>query len=99
MSEIVPVILCGGAGSRLWPLSEKFAETIRLSAWHAKSFSAALGRIKCCEFAKPVVVTSSDHRFLVEKQMHECGRVGDILLEPEGKNTAPAVFATASRSE
>ena len=96
MNEIVPVILSGGVGSRLWPLSRKSLPKQFTPLLGTQSlFSAALGRIKCCEFAKPVVVTSSDHRFLVEKQMHECGCVGDILLEPEGKNTAPAVFAAA----
>ena len=43
----------------------------------------------------PIIVTSSDHRFLVEKQLRDCGCLGTILLEPVGKNTAPAVFAAA----
>ena len=96
MDEIVPVILCGGVGSRLWPLSRKslpkqFAPLIGKQSL----FEAAMTRIDRDEFADPIVVTSSDHRFLAEKQMRDCGCSGSILLEPAGKNTAPAVFAAA----
>ena len=96
MSEIVPVILCGGVGSRLWPLSRKslpkqFAPLIG----EQSLFEAAVTRVDRDEFADPIVVTSSDHRFLAEKQMRDCGCSGSILLEPAGKNTAPAVFAAA----
>ena len=96
MSEIVPVILCGGVGSRLWPLSRKslpkqFAPLIGPQSL----FEATVTRVDRNEFAEPVVVTSSDHRFLVEKQLRDCECSGTILLEPEGKNTAPAVFAAA----
>jgi len=96
MSEIIPVILCGGIGSRLWPLSRKslpkqFAPLIGAHSL----FEAALNRVDRDEFADPIVVTSSDHRFLANKQMRDCGCSGSILLEPAGKNTAPAVFAAA----
>ena len=96
MSEIVPVILCGGVGSRLWPLSRKslpkqFAPLIG----NKSLFEAAVARTSGNSFADPVIVTSSDHRFLVEKQLRDCGCEATILLEPEGKNTAPAVFAAA----
>ena len=96
MSEIVPVILCGGVGSRLWPLSRKslpkqFAPLIGTQSL----FEVALTCVDRDEFSIPLVVTSSDHRFLAEKQMRDCGCSGSILLEPEGKNTAPAVFAAA----
>jgi len=96
MSEIVPVILCGGVGSRLWPLSRKslpkqFAPLIGTQSL----FEAAVTRVDRDVFAGPLVVTSRDHRFLAEKQMRDCGCAGTILLEPEGKNTAPAVFAAA----
>ena len=96
MSGVVPVILCGGVGSRLWPLSRKslpkqFAPLIGTQSL----FEAAVRRVDCDAFADPLVVASHDHRFLVEKQMRDCGCTGSILLEPEGKNTAPAVFAAA----
>ena len=96
MGEIVPVILCGGVGSRLWPLSRKslpkqFAQLIGMQSL----FESAVTRVDCDEFAEPLVVTSSDHRFLAEKQLRDCGCSGTILLEPVGKNTAPAIFAAA----
>ena len=96
MSEIVPVILCGGVGSRLWPLSRKslpkqFAPLLGTQSL----FETTVSRVDRDEFADPFIVTSNDHRFLAEKQMRDCGCSGSILLEPEGKNTAPAVFAAA----
>ena len=96
MSEIVPVILSGGVGSRLWPLSRKSLPKQFAQLLGGKSlFEAAVKRVDIEKFADPLTVTSSDHRFLVEKQLRGCGRSGTILLEPTGKNTAPAVFAAA----
>lgn len=96
MSEIVPVILCGGVGSRLWPLSRKSLPKQFAPLLGDKSlFEAAVSRVGIEKFGNPITVTSSDHRFLVEKQLRDCGRSGTILLEPAGKNTAPAVFAAA----
>ena len=96
MSEIIPVILCGGVGSRLWPLSRKSLPKQFAPLMGAQSlFEAAVKRVDRDEFADPLVVTSSDHRFLAKKQLRDCGCSGTILLEPAGKNTAPAVFAAA----
>ena len=92
--EIVPVILCGGVGSRLWPLSRKSLPKQFAPLIGDKSlFEAAVERASGNTFAEPVIVTSSEHRFLAEKQLRDCGCEGAILLEPERKNTAPAVFA------
>ena len=86
MSEIVPVILCGGVGSRLWPLSRKSLPKQFAPLIGDKSlFEAAVARTSGNSFADPVIVTSSDHRFLVEKQLRDCGCEATILLEPEGK--------------
>lgn len=96
MGEIVPVILCGGVGSRLWPLSRKSLPKQFAPVIGAQSlFEATVTRVDRDEFSEPVVVTSNDHRFVAEKQLRDCGCSGTILLEPEGKNTAPAVFAAA----
>ena len=93
MGEIVPVILCGGVGSRLWPLSRKKPAQTICSVIGTKSlFEATVTRVDRDEFTAPIVIASSDHRFLAEKQMRDCGRFGPILLEPEGKSTAPAVL-------
>jgi mannose-1-phosphate guanylyltransferase/mannose-6-phosphate isomerase len=58
-------------------------------------FEAAAARVQYPEFADPIIVTSQEHRFLVEKQLRPFRRSGHILLEPAGKNTAPAIFASA----
>ena len=76
-------------------VAQKPAKTICPADWRAKPVRSALARVHCDEFGHPLVVTSSDHRFLVEKQMRDCGCSGTILLEPEGKNTAPAIFAAS----
>jgi len=96
MTITIPVVLCGGVGSRLWPLSRKslpkqFAPLIGDDSL----FMAAVRRTAQLGFTEPVVVTSTEHRFLAEKQLRDCGVAGQILLEPSGKNTAPAVFAAA----
>ena len=96
MTKIYPVILCGGVGSRLWPLSRKslpkqFAPIIG----DQSLFHQAVSRTQRDSFADPIIITSEDHRFLAQKQLRELGIEGSIILEPNGKNTAPAVFAAA----
>ncbi len=97
---IVPVILCGGAGTRLWPLSR---------ARHPKQFLGLLGEATMLQatarrvadagrFAPPVVIANVEHRFLVAEQLRAAGihpRV--ILLESEGRNSAPAAAVAARR--
>ncbi|MDB2390492.1 mannose-1-phosphate guanylyltransferase/mannose-6-phosphate isomerase [Alphaproteobacteria bacterium] len=96
MSIINPVILCGGVGSRLWPLSrnslpKQFAPIIG----DQSLFHQAVSRTDRDGFADPVIITSDDHRFLAQKQLHELDIDGSIILEPKGKNTAPAIFVAA----
>ncbi|MFN4140744.1 mannose-1-phosphate guanylyltransferase/mannose-6-phosphate isomerase [Aestuariivirga sp.] len=92
---IHPVILCGGSGTRLWPVSRQC---------HPKQFSRLLGeeslfqatarRLSGSGFAPPVIVTSADFRFTVRDQLAKVGvSPAAILLEPESRNTAPAVLA------
>ena len=94
---ITPVLLCGGSGTRLWPLSRKS---------YPKQFSALLGdqtlfqasalRLAGPGYAPPLVVTASDFRFIVTEQLQEVGQdPGAILIEPQARNTAPAVLAAA----
>jgi len=94
---ITPVLLCGGSGTRLWPLSRKS---------YPKQFSPLLGdttlfqdsaqRLAGEGYAAPLVLTNSDFRFIVTEQLSEVGiDPGAILIEPEGRNTAPAVLAAA----
>jgi mannose-1-phosphate guanylyltransferase/mannose-6-phosphate isomerase len=92
---ITPVLLCGGSGTRLWPLSRKSYPKQFVHLTGADSlFVASARRLSGAGFAPPVVVTGSDFRFIVTEQLLEAGvDPGAILIEPEGRNTAPAVLA------
>jgi mannose-1-phosphate guanylyltransferase/mannose-6-phosphate isomerase len=100
MAYIHPVILSGGSGTRLWPLSRAMypKQFIRFSKAQAESFLAsALKRLGTdLGFAPPVVVCNNDHRFLVKDEAERAGiRPGAIVLEPVPRNTAPAIAAAA----
>ncbi|WP_035076502.1 mannose-1-phosphate guanylyltransferase/mannose-6-phosphate isomerase [Maridesulfovibrio zosterae] len=94
---IQPVILCGGKGSRLWPLSRESYPKQFLTVGSEKTLfqetvlrAAALGNM-----APPVAMCGEELRFLVAEQLLELEVKGDIVLEPESKNTAPAVAISA----
>lgn len=98
--NITPVLLCGGSGTRLWPLSRKSfpKQFAKLTGDETLFQSAALrfARSDYFDFAKPMIVTSSDFRFIVTEQLQEVGiDPGVILIEPEGRNTAAAVLVAA----
>lgn len=97
MSEITPVLLCGGSGTRLWPLSRKgFPKQFARLTGDRTLFQQAALRMAGPEARPPVVVTSSDFRFIVTEQLAEVGvDPGAILIEPAARNTAPAVLAAA----
>ena len=94
---ITPVILCGGSGTRLWPLSRKsYPKQFVPLAGDSTLFQGSALRMQGADYAAPVVITNSDFRFIVVEQLQEVGiDPGAILIEPEGRNTAPAVLAAA----
>lgn len=94
---ICPVILCGGSGTRLWPLSRKSYPKQFAQLTGAQSlFQAAARRLSGPGFAAPLVVTNADFRFIVAEQLSGAGiDPGAVLIEPEGRNTAPAILAAA----
>lgn len=94
---ITPVLLCGGSGTRLWPLSRKsYPKQFAPLVGKRTLFQASAERLSGAGFAAPVVVTNSDFRFIVTEQLAEAGiDPGAILIEPQGRNTAPAVLAAA----
>ena len=94
---ITPVLLCGGSGTRLWPLSRKsYPKQFVPLVGNETLFQASAKRLQGTSFDKPVIVTNSDFRFIVTEQLTEEGiDPGAILIEPSRRNTAPAVLAAA----
>ena len=98
LEPITPVLLAGGSGTRLWPLSRKS---------YPKQFSKLIGDLtifqqsalrltssSILEFMPPIVMTNTDFRFIVGEQLKEAGvNLGPIIIEPEVKNTAPAILS------
>ena len=97
MTLITPVLLCGGSGTRLWPLSRKsYPKQFVPLTGEETLFQASAKRLSGRNFAEPVVVTGSDFRFIVTEQLQAVGiDPGSILIEPEAKNTAPAILAAS----
>jgi mannose-1-phosphate guanylyltransferase / mannose-6-phosphate isomerase len=97
--SITPVILCGGSGTRLWPLSRaSYPKQFGRVLGATSLFQASVERLPEPEFAPPLVVTNAAFRFIVTEQLGQIGRApGAVLIEPEGRNTAPAVLAAALR--
>lgn len=94
---ITPVLLCGGSGTRLWPLSRRSYPKQFVPLLGAQTlFQAAVLRTAGQGFAPPLVVTHSDFRFIVAEQLAALGiTAGAVVLEPAPRNTAPAVLAAA----
>jgi len=98
MSAIVPVILCGGSGTRLWPLSRASHPKQLLALTGKKTMlQETLLRAKAVPGAEaPLLVCNTEHRFLVRAQCKEIGvQPGGIWLEPVGRNTVPAIALAA----
>ncbi|MFC3086404.1 mannose-1-phosphate guanylyltransferase/mannose-6-phosphate isomerase [Tabrizicola soli] len=98
MPELHPILLCGGSGTRLWPLSRKsFPKQFVPLTGETTLFQAAAARMAGTPgVAAPVVVTNSDFRFIVTEQLAHAGiDPGAVLIEPSPRNTAPAILAAA----
>ena len=89
---IYPVILCGGSGTRLWPMSRRALPKQFLPLVSERSMlQDTVLRLSGLECARPVVVSNNEHRFLVAEQLREIGVEPSVqVLEPVGRNTAPA---------
>src|SRR5712691_681693 len=95
---IHPVILCGGSGTRLWPLSRTLLpkQFLPLAGTRTMLQDTVVRLADLRGAAGPVLVSHVDHRFLVAEQLREVGCEPAMhLLEPEGRNTAPAIAAAA----
>jgi mannose-1-phosphate guanylyltransferase/mannose-6-phosphate isomerase len=97
MHDVLPFILCGGAGTRLWPLSrEAFPKQFHKIAGPETLFQQTCRRLVGKPFGKPFILANHRHRFLIEEQLEEIGLdAQSIVLEPTGKNTAPAACIAA----
>lgn len=100
--EVTPVILCGGSGTRLWPLSRTgFPKQFLCLTGNESLFQQAAQRLAGLgntdiQVTAPLIVTGEDHRFLASEQLREIGiELGSALLEPVGRNTAPALTLAA----
>lgn len=95
---MIPVIMCGGAGTRLWPISrESMPKQFVPLVEDRSTFQQVLSRISDGElFDRPIVVTHSDFRFIVAEQVRECGIEADIVLEPMRRDSAMAVAIAAA---
>ena len=94
MSErIIPLIMCGGAGTRLWPASREVRPKQFLPLFGARStFQNTLLRVSdAALFSRPIVITNKAYRFMVLEQLAEIGREADVLLEPMRRDSGPAV--------
>ncbi len=102
-AKILPVILCGGEGTRLWPLSRKSFPKQFLSLNNLNKQSLLQNTQKRLEGIKdllePILICNSEHRFIVAEQMREINvNPKSIMLEPFGRNTAPAILMAAFKS-
>lgn len=95
--QILPVILSGGSGTRLWPLSrEKYPKQFLPLIGEQSMLQATVERLEGLQgVGDLLVVSNEEHRFVVAEQLRLMGRKGSVLLEPFGRNTAPALTLAA----
>ena len=97
MSKIIPVVLSGGSGTRLWPLSrEKYPKQLLPLVGEQSMLQATVARMDGIPgLAEPLLVCNEEHRFVVAEQLRLLGKQGKVILEPFGRNTAPALTLAA----
>jgi len=93
---ITPVILAGGSGSRLWPLSRSLypKQFLSLNGSHTM-LQETIARVSSEGYASPIVICNDEHRFIAAEQLKTIDSKGLIILEPSGRNTAPAITIAA----
>jgi mannose-1-phosphate guanylyltransferase/mannose-6-phosphate isomerase len=95
--KVVPLIMCGGAGTRLWPASREVRPKQFLPLFGARStFQDTMVRVSdAALFERPIVITNTAYRFMVLEQLAEIGLEADVLLEPARRDSGPAIAAGA----
>lgn len=101
MPELQVVMLSGGSGTRLWPLSrEAYPKQFLPLAGAATMLQDTWQRVSALTATRPIVVANEEHRFLAAEQLRVAGvEHADIVLEPMGRNTAPAIAAAAMQAQ
>jgi mannose-1-phosphate guanylyltransferase/mannose-6-phosphate isomerase len=96
--RIIPLIMCGGAGTRLWPASREVHPKQFLPLFGTRStFQDTLMRVSDpALFERPIVITNNAYRFMVLEQLAEIGHEADVLLEPMRRDSGPAIAAGAA---
>src|SRR5437667_9883619 len=96
-STLIPVVMCGGAGTRLWPVSrESMPKQFVPLVGQKSTFQQVMERIADPElFGRPMVITNAEFRFIVAEQLRECGMAADVILEPARRDSALAVAVAA----
>ncbi|MEO0410702.1 MAG: mannose-1-phosphate guanylyltransferase/mannose-6-phosphate isomerase [Pseudomonadota bacterium] len=91
--KLIPVVLSGGAGTRLWPLSRqsKPKQMLDLLGAGQTLMQQTLKRVSGDDFAQPIVLGNVHHEALIKEQLSQISMTADIVLEPEARNTAPAI--------
>ncbi|MDE2418804.1 MAG: NTP transferase domain-containing protein, partial [Burkholderiales bacterium] len=96
---VQPVVLSGGSGTRLWPLSrEKYPKQLLPLIGEDSLLQATVRRVEGIagvELAAPIVVCNEEYRFVIAEQLRVMGKPGTVVLEPLGRNTAPALTIAA----
>lgn len=98
MTRVYPLIICGGNGTRLWPVSRTQSPKQFQKVGEADSrtfFQAAVERHRGEGYEKPIIVSALRHRHTIAAQLAEIGVQADLIHEPAGRNTGPAVLAAA----
>ena len=96
--RVIPLIMCGGAGTRLWPASREVRPKQFLPLFGARStFQETMVRVSDATlFERPIVITNAVYRFMVLEQLAGIGMEADVLLEPARRDSGPAMAAGAA---
>ncbi len=96
-SKILPVIIAGGTGSRLWPLSrELYPKQFLKMHGELTMLQSTIKRISNLDCEPPIIICNEKHRFIVAEQLQAINKLANnIILEPIGRNTAPAITLAA----
>ena len=96
--SIIPVIMAGGSGSRLWPLSRSAFPKQFLTLDTGSQYTmlqATIERLNGLPVGDSIIISNEEHRFIVAEQIRRHGKKSRLILEPAGRNTAPAIALAA----